>query len=176
MNPWAPFTAFLVLGTAWTLVWLWVVVRSRDVATVPFERIAVRGERLRITLFAIVGIVLLLALIVSIPWLPYRVFAVARLGPPTVRVTVAAKMWQWTLSRMQVPRGATVDFAVTSEDVNHGFGIYSPSGRLIAQVQAMPGFTNHLVIKFSEPGQYLVRCLEYCGIPHIGMATAFEVR
>lgn len=110
MNPWAPFTAFLILGTAWTLVWLWVVVRSRDVATVPFERIAVRGERLRIKLFAIVGIVLLLALIVSIPWLPYRVFAVARLGPPTVRVTAAREKFEVLAAGIDAGlRGALVD-------------------------------------------------------------------
>lgn len=175
MNPWAPFVVFLVLGTAWTAVWVWIVVRSRDVA-VPYDQIAARGERIRARLLAAVGLVLLLVLIVSIRWLPYRVFAVARLGAPTVRVAVTATMWQWTMSRMQVPRDAVVDFAVTSDDVNHGFGIYSPAGQLVAQVQAMPGFTNHLVLRFSQPGQYLVRCLEYCGIPHIGMATAFEVR
>lgn len=175
MNPWVPFALFLIFGAGWTLVWLWIVVRSRD-AAVPYERVAVRAERMRTRLFAITGVVLLLVLIVSIRWLPYRVFAVARQGPPSVRVAVTAKMWQWTLSRMEIPRGATVDFAVDSDDVNHGFGIYSPSGRLVAQVQAMPGFTNHLVLTFSQPGQYLVRCLEYCGIPHIGMATAFEVR
>lgn len=176
MNPWVPFVVFLVFGAGWTLIWFWIVIRSRGIVTLPYERIAFHGEQIRIRLFAVVGIVLLMALIVSIRWLPYRAFAVARLGPPSVRVAVTAKMWQWTLSQMEIPRGATVEFAVTSDDVNHGFGIYSPSGRLVAQVQAMPGFTNHLVLKFSQPGQYLVRCLEYCGIPHIGMATAFEVR
>lgn len=84
-------------------------------------------------------------------------------------------MWQWTLSRSSFPAGTTVEFDVTSRDVNHGFGIYGPQGTLVAQVQAMPGITNRLVVHLARPGQYLVRCLEFCGIPHIGMATAFQV-
>ena len=35
-------------------------------------------------------------------------------------------------------------FDVTSVDVNHGFGVYDPNGRLIGSVQAMPGYTNEL--------------------------------
>jgi heme/copper-type cytochrome/quinol oxidase subunit 2 len=42
-----------------------------------------------------------------------------------------------------------VEFQVTSADVNHGFGIYDRSGRLLAQTQAMPGITNRLVYTFS---------------------------
>jgi heme/copper-type cytochrome/quinol oxidase subunit 2 len=33
---------------------------------------------------------------------------------------------------MTFQQGQTVDFAVTSRDVNHGFGLYSPDGKLVA--------------------------------------------
>ena len=112
----------------------------------------------------------------SFRWFPYRGFAAARLGRPTAYVTVPAKMWQWTLGQTEMPSATPVEFDVTSVDVNHGFAIYGPSGRIVAQVQAMPGYTNHLVVRFPEPGNYLVRCLEFCGIPRTGMVTAFTVK
>jgi cytochrome c oxidase subunit 2 len=90
-------------------------------------------------------------------------------------VDVVGKQWYWELSANQFTAGVPVEFRVTSNDVNHGFGIYDPNNRLIAQTQAMPGFTNRLVHTFREPGKYRVLCLEYCGLVHHNMITEFEV-
>ncbi len=90
-------------------------------------------------------------------------------------VNVVGKQWYWELSANQFSAGVPVEFRVTADDVNHGFGIYDPNGRLVAQVQAMPGFTNRLVHTFTEPGKYRVLCLEYCGLVHHNMVTEFEV-
>ena len=57
-------------------------------------------------------------------------------------------------------------FDVTSVDVNHGFGVYDPSGRLIGSVQAMPGYTTSSTSRFHELGEYRIRCFEYCGLSH----------
>jgi cytochrome c oxidase subunit 2 len=65
---------------------------------------------------------------------------------------------------------------VTATDVNHGFGIYTPNGKVFAQVQAMPDYVNHLELIFLVPGHYTVRCLEYCGIAHAAMHGEFDVR
>lgn len=175
MNPWAPFVVFLVLGSIWTVVWIWTVARSGG-PPAPYDPIYRGGGTLRRRLFYALTAVLIIVFFLSIRWFPYPRTAEARLGAPTVHVNVAAKMWQWTLSQTEFPAGASVEFAVTSQDVNHGFAIYGPAGHLVAQVQAMPGYTNHLIVRFTQPGQYLIRCLEYCGIPHIGMAGAFEVK
>lgn len=86
-----------------------------------------------------------------------------------------AQQYGFQLPRI-VPAKTTVVFDVTSRDVNHGFAIYDPSDRLIAQVQAMPDYVNHLPLYFTRVGRYTVRCLEYCGIGHSGMQAAFEVR
>jgi cytochrome c oxidase subunit 2 len=69
-----------------------------------------------------------------------------------------------------------VEFAVTSQDVNHGLAIYAPDGRLLTQVQAMPGYTNRLLYRFAEPGSYTIRCLEYCGVFHHIMLATLTVR
>ncbi len=90
-------------------------------------------------------------------------------------VDVVGKQWLWELSANQFTAGVPVEFRVTANDVNHGLGIYDPNGRLVAQVQAMPGFTNRLVHTFTEPGKYRVLCLEYCGLVHHNMITGFEV-
>ncbi len=90
-------------------------------------------------------------------------------------VDVVGKQWYWELSANRFDAGVPVEFRVTSGDVNHGFGIYDPNDRLIAQTQAMPGFTNRLVHVFTQPGKYRVLCLEYCGLVHHNMVAEFEI-
>jgi cytochrome c oxidase subunit II len=72
--------------------------------------------------------------------------------------------------------GKAVEFHVTGSDVNHGFGIYDPQLRLVAQTQAMPGYTNVLRHTFTKPGSYKILCLEYCGLAHHTMMAEFNVR
>ncbi|MGH8337220.1 MAG: cytochrome oxidase, partial [Gammaproteobacteria bacterium] len=74
-----------------------------------------------------------------------------------------------------VQADSPVEFRVTSSDVNHGFAIYAPDGRIVTQVQAMPGFTNKLVYTFTQPGTYRVMCLEYCGVAHAVMTSEITV-
>ncbi len=90
-------------------------------------------------------------------------------------VNAIGRQWSWELSQSQFTAGIPVEFHVTSADVNHGFAIYGPDGRIVTQTQAMPGFTNRLVYTFIQPGKYRVLCLEYCGVAHYGMMTEFEV-
>jgi cytochrome c oxidase subunit 2 len=175
MDPWVPFAAFIIVGAAWTAVWLWAVARSSG-PPADYDAVYKSSGLLRRRLLYALSIFFAVVFLLSIRWLPYRGLAQARLGPPAARVAVTAQMWQWGLSQTTIPMGVPVEFAVTSKDVNHGFAIYSPSGRIVAQVQAMPGYTNHLIVRFTQPGQYLVRCLEFCGIPHIGMAAILDVR
>ena len=60
--------------------------------------------------------------------------------------------------------GQEVEFRVKTEDVTQGMGIYTPDMTLVAQVQAMPGYTNALVHTFDELGTYQIFCMEFCGI------------
>lgn len=104
---------------------------------------------------------------------------------PQAVVAVNGKMWQWTLTPVSGATSAdgmlvlglnrTVEFRVTSSDVNHGFGIYNAAGTLLTQVQAMPGYTNRLLYRFHTPGLYSILCLEYCGVGHQVMVSQFKV-
>lgn len=91
-----------------------------------------------------------------------------------MHVQVTASQYLWSVEG-HVSTGGKVEFAVTSADVNHGFGVYDPSGHLVGQVQAMPGYTNHLVLQFPSVGTYTIRCLEYCGPGHSGMTMTMHV-
>lgn len=90
-------------------------------------------------------------------------------------VEVTGRQWAWQISPSTVQVDSPVEFRVTSADVNHGFAIYAPDGRIVTQTQAMPGFTNKLVYTFTQPGTYKVRCLEYCGVAHDFMTSDITV-
>ncbi|NQY59474.1 MAG: cytochrome C oxidase subunit I, partial [Cognatishimia sp.] len=83
--------------------------------------------------------------------------------------------WWWDTDTTEIPLGQQVEFRVTSEDVNHGLGIYNDEMRLLVQVQAMPNYTNSIVYTFDEPGTYQILCMEFCGIAHHDMTYEFEV-
>lgn len=90
-------------------------------------------------------------------------------------VDVVGHQWSWQIEPTTVEAGRSVEFRVTSADVNHGFALYAPDGRIVAQTQAMPGYTNKLLYTFTEPGSYTVQCLEYCGLGHAPMLAAIQV-
>lgn len=90
-------------------------------------------------------------------------------------VDVVGRQWTWKIEPDTVRAGSPVEFRVTSADVNHGFAIYAPNGRIETQVQAMPGYTNKLVHTFTQPGIYTVQCLEYCGLGHAPMRSQIKV-
>jgi len=103
---------------------------------------------------------------------------------PEESIDVVGWMWGWDFRvdgqivglPLVLPARKLVEFAVTSKDVNHGFGIYDVNGRLVTQTQAMPGYVNHLRVRFEEPGTYHILCLEYCGAGHPIMMAEISVR
>jgi cytochrome c oxidase subunit 2 len=86
------------------------------------------------------------------------------------------KEWTQHLEKVfKVKAGETVEFRITSVDVNHGAGFYDPNGRILGQTQAMPGYVNRLTLKLEKTGVYTILCLEYCGPAHHAMKAAFKV-
>lgn len=139
----------------------------------PYPEVAGRAYRLRLLWFFALGGILTAAFLTALPYVPYAHYRLAS-APAAMHVSVAASQYAWGIEGT-VTTGGKVDFAVSSADVNHGFGLYDPSGHLVGQVQAMPGYTNHLVMQFGDPGEYMVRCLEYCGPGHSSMFKTIHV-
>jgi len=92
-----------------------------------------------------------------------------------VVIRATAHQWRWEIDRDTVQPGQLVEFELTSRDVNHGFAIYKDKHHMVAQAQAMPGYVNKLQVRFTEPGEYEVLCLEYCGLAHHAMRTVIKV-
>lgn len=174
MNSLNVLWTFVALGTVWTVVWAVVLVRSRPGP--DFETIEPAENRLRLRLLVIFSIILAVAVVGFLHAYPYAGFRARALGAPADTVQVMAMQWGWTVTPNAAPHGVPIEFVVRSKDVNHDFAVYDAGGRLVAQVQAMPGYANRLIYRFDTSGTYTVRCLEYCGIFHHIMLTTFTVR
>jgi cytochrome c oxidase subunit 2 len=106
---------------------------------------------------------------------PLAGHARAAARPDTI-IRAVGHQWRWSLDRDTVRVGELVEFHVSAEDVNHGFAIYRDKHTLLAQTQSMPGYVNKLQVRFTEPGEYEVLCLEYCGLAHHGMRAVIKVQ
>lgn len=174
MNPRLVLWLLIAIGAIWTAAWAFVLLRSRPGQA--FEEIEPAENRIRLWLLFVLTLVLFAAFALTVSAYPYARFRSRALGAPIDSVRVMGMQWGWSVTPHTVRVGVPVLFAVQSNDVNHGFGVYDPDGTLITQVQAMPGYTNRLIYQFDRPGTYTVRCLEYCGIFHHMMRTTFVVR
>ena len=182
-----PVTAFAVflISTAIILAVFAMVARStnahRDIDSA-------RAKRLRLLFLVSLSLILLTFLALTLPRLPYSVDA----STPERVLHAVGKQCTWSLTDgtpptlenwdtafspvARVSAGAVVEFPVTTLDVNHGFSLYAPDGRLLAQTQAMPGYVNRLRVVFDRPGTYTVLCLEFCGMAHHRMRGVVEVQ
>ena len=144
--------------------------RTHD--ALPQQVVSSRGYALRRYWFWLVLIVAVATFAITIPHFPYPR---AEASASVKHFTVVAQQYAFQTPAV-VPLNEPIIFDVTSRDVNHGFGIYGPNGALVSQVQAMPGYVNHLPERFRVRGHYVIRCLEYCGIAHADMRGGFDVR
>jgi len=153
-----------------SIAFLWVVRRSAGNASL--EQVSVPAYRLRARLFAVVTIAgVVVAAATLAPW-PHD----ARAGQANQTIQISARQWAWELSSDRARVGDVVEFVVTSQDVTHGFALYDPNRRIVAQIQAMPGFVNTVRHHFTEPGKYEVLCLEFCGLAHHAMVAEIQVQ
>ncbi len=182
MTVWLAGMVTLVGGLLTGMIAWWIA--SRGAVPQAAEQVTPRVSRARLRYLLALSAVLLLALIVTLPRLPYPRFAA---DEPGLKLKAVGRMWAWQIEsaegtpqvrrsdgRIVVPVGRAVAFEVTAEDVNHGFGVYDEQGRLLGQTQAMPGYTNRLTVVFPKPGRYHVLCMEYCGIGHHLMNATLE--
>ncbi len=168
---------WLISATLMGLIALaFVFVYARSHERLPdYAPLQKRAYGLRTGFFWLLVVTLFPAMLYTLTQLPY-VPAKAITGVAGVQVINAVgHQWRWDLDRTEVKAGAPVDFLVTSADVNHGFGIYDANLRLVAQTQAMPGYTNRLRHTFDTEGTYRVLCMEYCGLAHHNMFTEIKV-
>ncbi len=70
-----------------------------------------------------------------------------------------------SVDKLYLEVGRTYLLNVTSLDVIHSFYVYD----LSFKIDAVPGSFNLFKLKIIEPGNYDVKCAEYCGASHYNM-------
>jgi cytochrome c oxidase subunit II len=164
--------AFVLMAGSLAAVFVGVALEAR---TESWERVHVRADLIRRWWFVGLAFLATIVFAVSMTWLPYQAVRAAQLPGPATAVQVTAKQFDFALSSKCLPADHPVEFSVASADVNHGFAIYDAAGRIVGQTQAMPGYTNVLLLSLPGPGTYTVHCDELCGPGHPYMQASFEV-
>ncbi|MFM1653150.1 cytochrome c oxidase subunit II [Brevibacillus sp. B_LB10_24] len=95
-----------------------------------------------------------------------------QVGDNEYELVMTAFIFGYTPNEIEIPAGAKVTFKVTSKDVVHGFAIPGTN----VNMMITPGYISTLTHTFSDPGEYLILCNEYCGIGHQVMATRIVVK
>ncbi|MBU2581996.1 MAG: cytochrome C oxidase subunit I [Alphaproteobacteria bacterium] len=161
----------IVLAVSLVLMALTALCFAAAIRSGGSARPADRSEERRRGLIWAMLVVGLVVTSVSLREWPHSVSAAA--ADQTVNVT--GGQWFWEIDKTELPRDRPIVFNVHTADVTHGFGVVNESGRLLFQMQAMPGYVNRVQYVFDKPGNYRVICLEYCGVAHHDMITEFTV-
>lgn len=80
----------------------------------------------------------------------------------SVTVRIVSEMYVFRPGLIRVPADTPITFRLTSADVVHGFQVV----RTNINATVVPGYVSQLTTTFTEPGEYLVVCNEYCGLSH----------
>ena len=95
-------------------------------------------------------------------------------------IKVIGQQWFWSfehadgtkeVNELHVQKDKPYRFEITSIDVNHNFNV--PDWTLL--MDAVPGRINTLWNMFTEEGEYLIQCREYCGFSHYNMKAKLFV-
>ena len=95
-------------------------------------------------------------------------------------IKVIGQQWFWSfehadgtkeVNELHVEKDKPYRFEITSLDVNHAFNV--PDWTLM--IDAVPGRINTLWNLFTEEGEYLIQCREYCGFSHYNMKAKLFV-
>lgn len=175
---WGAFWMTLFMLVPFAIMFFYVVYRKSAVApghgrtsTSQFSR--VEGYWLTFAFVVFVGVNL-----ASLKYMPIIATAHAATTRNDIQqIDLTATSWSYDMSSREVQVGRPVRFSGRSNDTMHGFAVYHPDGRMLFTMMLMPGLSKptSLVHTFTEPGQYTVRCLEYCGIAHHTMHDELTV-
>jgi cytochrome c oxidase subunit 2 len=91
---------------------------------------------------------------------------------PQYGVTNVGDMWgQGPLPVLEVPTGETVQFNLTSADVDHAFWI----PQFLFKRDVIPGHPNRFTVTLTKTGTYTLHCSELCGLYHSRMLATVKV-
>lgn len=98
-----------------------------------------------------------------------------QIGDNEYQFTILASAFDYDVGTddkvVQIPKGATVHFSVTTADVIHGFEIAGTNINMMVE----PGYISTYTNTFKHAGTFTLLCNEYCGIGHHLMDATIEV-
>jgi len=169
MQDFALTTSFIVVGVLALIFFLFIFRSSHEGGDAP----GLKAEGTRWLLICAMILFTIIATYSTLkPW-PHQ--AVAGVTGSALTVKVNGAQWYWDVSHDTLPINTLILFEVSAQDVNHGFALYDPDGRIVTQTQAMPGYVNKLLYTFEKTGTYKVLCLEFCGPAHHEMEHEFTL-
>ena len=172
-NPIQELAGIITVAGVLAVALAFAFVAINSAAKSDYQPIQKKASRARSLTFWGLLIIIVPVTVYTLGKLPYPNYVSDKKNAKTVQVT--AYQWRWEISDTAAIVNQPVAYHVTSADVNHGFALYDPDLHIVAQTQAMPGYTNVLYHTFDEPGTYKVLCLEYCGLLHHGMIAEIQV-
>jgi len=99
----------------------------------------------------------------TIPWTPMDLHRGDYTPDQTFEIMVADHQFHLPAARLAIQCDETVLFAVTSEDLTYGFGLFREDHSMVFQMQVVPGHRNDILWKFEKNGVYSIRSTEYSG-------------
>lgn len=79
------------------------------------------------------------------------------------KVTVVAKKYEFTPSRIELKAGEPVEITFESEDVKHGFSVKELDVEKVSFEKGKPATVR---LTPQKPGTYEFKCAKFCGLGH----------
>ena len=126
----------------------------------------------------IAAVVAILIFVGAASWDVERIIEEVPADAETIKVV--GQQWFWSfehadgtkeVNELHVQKDKPYRFEITSLDVNHAFNV--PDWTLM--IDAVPGRINTLWNMFTEDGEFLIQCREYCGFSHYNMKAKLFV-
>ncbi len=176
-NAWGAFLVMLLLQIPFLIAFFYVVNKKAFVDSEPGRTEPGKYSFARYSWLVVAVSAFFLINFASIKYMPTIVEANAATSPDVIDVHVTAKSWSYEISETTFEAGQTIRFLVNSVDTVHSFAVYHPEGKLMFTMMLVPGMetASAVVYTFTEPGEYTIRCLEYCGMAHHAMKDKLTV-
>jgi cytochrome c oxidase subunit 2 len=89
----------------------------------------------------------------------------------SVTLRVLANQYSFTPQCILVPTDTPIHIRGTAADVVHGFSV----GHTNVNLMLVPGYISNFSTRFSEPGEHVMPCHEYCGTGHAAMWAHVQI-
>ncbi|GJL83876.1 MAG: hypothetical protein DHS20C01_35100 [marine bacterium B5-7] len=176
-NAWGAFIVLLMFQIPFLIVFFHIVNKKAFIESKPGKTRPEKYSYYRYSWIALVLVAFVVVNSASIKYMPTVVEANSASDPNVKNVDVTASSWAFQFSEREFNVGETVRFKAKSTDTVHSFALHHPDGNLLFTLMLVPGAGTEsaVVHTFTVPGEYTVRCLEYCGIAHHAMKNTFTV-